>query len=224
MALGSGSCPRTLSPGVPKPLTHKPESPSDDAADLHLVALLQAGESSAWPELIRRYQDRLFSVCLRMVHDRELAADLTQDAFIKVIQGIGTFDGRSKLSTWMIRVTMNVCLSKLRAEKLRRHASIERLRDGPSGDGSGRGMAFEQSREQGAAAGVEAHEDRERVAAALKELDPEQRAVLILADCRGLSYDHIADVLGVAVGTVKSRLFRARAALRDAVERRNGKA
>lgn len=195
-----------------------PDAP--DAAEMALVRAIQSGDSSAWPVLIQRYQDRLFSVCLRMVRDRDLAADLTQDAFVKIIQGIGSYDGRSKLSTWMIRITMNACLSKLRAEKLRRHASLDHGRETESGESSGVEAGFEQTREPGVSRSVEGHEDRERVLAALAGLDPEQRAVLVLCDCRGMGYDHIAEVLGVAVGTVKSRVFRARAALRDAVERR----
>ena len=153
-----------------------------------------------------------------MVHDRDLATDLTQDAFVKVIQGFSSYDGRSKLSTWMIRVTMNVCLSKLRSEKLRRHASLDRPAQGDP-DGGAWGDTFSDLSEQSVPGSVEAHEDRERVLQALASLDPDQRAVLILSDCRGQSYEDIASTLSVAVGTVKSRLFRARAALREAVER-----
>jgi RNA polymerase sigma-70 factor (ECF subfamily) len=186
----------------------------DDAYDVQLVEAIRRGEAAAWPALIARHQDRLFSICLRMVHNRDLATDLAQDAFVKIIQGMDSFDGRAKLSTWMVRITMNVCLSKLRSEKLRRHASLEGSQDTQSNPV----RDFEQVREPGSSSGVEAHEDRERVLAALRQLDPEQRAVLILCDCRGNSYEQIAEVLGVAVGTVKSRLFRARTALREAVE------
>lgn len=195
-----------------------------DAEELAIVDRIRSGDSRAWSELIVRYQDRLYAVCLRMVRDRELATDLTQDAFVKVIQGLHSYDGRAKLSTWMIRVTMNVCLSRLRSEKLRRHASLEGMAErqrGGSEEGTGGLTAadqFSQIREQSQDESVEFHEDRERVLRALSTLDPDQRAVLILCDCRGLPYEQIAEVLGVAVGTVKSRLFRARAALRDAVE------
>ena len=195
-----------------------------DAEELAIVDRIRSGDSRAWSELIVRYQDRLYAVCLRMVRDRELATDLTQDAFVKVIQGLHSYDGRAKLSTWMIRVTMNVCLSRLRSEKLRRHASLEAMAERPRGgseEGSGGLTAadqFSQIREQSQDESVEFHEDRERVLRALSTLDPDQRAVLILCDCRGLPYEQIAEVLGVAVGTVTSRLFRARAAWRDAVE------
>lgn len=158
-----------------------------------------------------------------MVRDRDLATDLTQDSFIKIIQGVESFDGRSKLTTWMIRITMNVCLSKLRSEKLRRHASLDSL-SGGTGAGSlsggrtadGRNLGSPGELESGSH--VQAREERERLLQALSGLEPEQRAILILCDCRGLPYEQIADVLGVAVGTVKSRVFRARTALRDAVE------
>ncbi|MDX2130826.1 MAG: sigma-70 family RNA polymerase sigma factor [Planctomycetota bacterium] len=193
---------------------------TDDSRDLEIVDAIRRGDSRAWTQLIARYQDRLFSVCVRMVRDRDLAADLTQDAFVKIIQGLHTFDARAKLSTWMIRITMNVCLSRLRAEKVRRHASLDALTD-PAESGAregGRGVGFEQEREQNADDRVELHEDRARVMAALRLLDPDQRAVLILSDCHGQSYEQIAEVLGVAIGTVKSRLFRARTALREGVE------
>src|SRR4029077_1267195 len=98
-----------------------------DQLDRALVERIRGagiGDRAAWGELLARYQDRLYAVCLRMVGDRDAAADLTQDAFVKVIQGLDSWDGRSKLSTWMIRVTMNVCLSHLRSEKLGRDASL----------------------------------------------------------------------------------------------------
>jgi RNA polymerase sigma-70 factor (ECF subfamily) len=195
----------------------------DDSEDLRLAEAAKKGDQSAWSALVKRHQDRLFSTCLRMVRDRDLAVDLTQDSFIKIIQGVDSFDGRSKLTTWMTRVTMNVCLSKLRSEKLRRHASLDAMAGG-AGAGSLSTRRSADGRESGssgeldAGSHVEAREERERVLRALADLDPEQRAILILCDCRGLPYEQIAEVLGVAVGTVKSRVFRARTALRDAVE------
>lgn len=210
---------------------HHPETPADptdsplpDDPDVRLVEDIRCGQPDGWSTLIKRYQDRLFSVCLRLVHDRELAADLTQDAFVKVIQGLDKYDGRSKLSTWMIRVTMNVCLSKLRSEKLRRHASLDAMAAGNSDrEGGGRGAEFEapepRTREHGTGSGVIEQEDRRLVLQALQLLEADQRAVLILRDAQDLEYEQIAEVLGVAVGTVKSRLFRARAALRNEMEK-----
>lgn len=215
---------------MPKPTPQPPDA--DDRHDRALVEQVRRdgiGRRAAWEELFTKYQDRLFGVCYRMVSNRQTAADLTQDAFVKVLQGLDSWDGRSKLSTWMIRVTMNVCLSHLRAAQLRDHAplklagSLTRSEQHPN-KGFGRSphsASDEQTREPDPVSGVQ-HDDRRRVlASSLASLDPEQRAILVLRDVQGLDYEQIAQALGVATGTVKSRLFRARAALREEVERRS---
>jgi RNA polymerase sigma-70 factor, ECF subfamily len=223
-------------PAAATPLTEA------DAQELALVRRIQSGDQSAWTPLLTRYQDRLFGVCIKMLGNRDLAADVTQDAMVKIIEGLGTFDGRAKLSTWMIRVTMNVCLSKLRSEKLRRHLSLEALNSVKRGSGRARGGGgasgggyYEDQRsaadrledpratEPEGESRVEREETRQRVAAALLRISPEQRAILVLRDSRGLDYEQIAEVLTVPVGTVKSRLFRARAALREALEALEGR-
>lgn len=194
-------------------------APDADQVDRDLVAAIRAGDSDAWTTLIERYQVRIFSICVRMVRDRETASDLTQDAFIKVIKGLDTFDERAKLSTWVYRVTMNVCLSKLRSEKLRRHASLEAMASAGGRDPDRRSeLGFAQEREPSAEEGVERDEERQRMVEALDSLSDEHRAILVLRDGRGLEYEQIADALEIPVGTVRSRLFRARAALRLAFE------
>ncbi len=200
-------------PRGPRPVT------PEDQADRDLVAAIRAGDSSAWTTLFERYQVRIFTVCVRMVRDRELASDLTQDAFIKIIRGLDSFDDRAKLSTWVYRVTMNVCLSKLRSEKLRRHASLEAMAAGGGRDPDRRTeLGFAQQREPGVGEGVELDEERQRMMHALGALSDEHRAILVLRDGRGLEYEQIAETLDIPVGTVRSRLFRARAALRQAYE------
>lgn len=196
----------------------KPPTP-DDEVDRSLVGAIRAGDPDAWTQLIERYQVRVFSVCVRMVRDRDLAADLTQDAFIKVIKGLDTFDDRAKLSTWVYRVTMNVCLSKLRSEKLRRHASLDSMATGGGRDPERRNeLGISQEREPAADRGVERDEERRRMISALDALSDEHRAILVLRDGRGLEYEQIAEALDIPIGTVRSRLFRARAALRQAIE------
>lgn len=213
--------------------------PDDDAHDRAIVARIrQSGLTTpegkaAWSELFLRYQDRLFAICFRMVPNRHTAADLTQDAFVKVLSGLDSYDGRSKLSTWVFRVTMNVCLSHLRAAKLRDHVGLETIAPsisraisqespprsgGNIGDLGNRPSGIAQDVELPPDLGVERDQRRHRVASALSALDAEQRAILVLRDVQGLDYDQIASVLEVAVGTVKSRLFRARAALRAQLE------
>lgn len=182
----------------------------DGDVDRDLVDAIRKGDPGAWDTLINRYQHRLFTVCFRMVRDRDDAAELTQDTFLKAVRAFERFDGRAALSTWLIRIAMNVCLSALRAKKVRKHGSLDTIRE----ESSARGAAWEPaSRDR-----VEPWDERRLVLWALGELEEEQRAILVLRDCRGLEYDQIAQVLAVPVGTVKSRLFRARAALRTLIE------
>lgn len=204
-----------------------------NAREMALVRAIQAGQADRWSELLTPYQDRLYAVCLRMLGSsgpraRQTAADLTQDAMVRIIQGLPAFDGSSKLSTWMIRVTMNVCLSHLRALKHRRHPSLDAPAGHPPRSGGDRAIPSIgetlAGREPPVGSGVELQQTRRLVADALGDLDAEQRAILVLRDVRGLDYDQIALVLGIPNGTVKSRLFRARAALREALQTREPQA
>lgn len=203
---------------------HEPSRPSrepDDGGreDAALVARIQAAgrggtgdERAAWAQLVERYQHRLYAVCLRMVGKRD-AADVCQSALVKIIQGLAGFDSRSQFSTWALRVTMNVCLSHIRSRKLREHA---RLDDSGSGRMQRPGAPI---REHLGPSGVQQGDSSPRLQAALDRLDSEQRALLVLRDVRGLDYSQLAQVMGVAEGTIKSRLFRAREALRQELER-----
>lgn len=184
--------------------------PKEGDADRDLVDAIRRGDTTAWDRLITRYQHRLFTVCFRMVHDRDDAAELTQETFLKAVKAFERFDGRAALSTWLIRIAMNVCLSALRAKKVRKHQSLDTIRE----QTGTRGPAWEPA----ARDRVEPWDERRIVLWALGEMEDEQRAILVLRDCRGLEYDQIAQVLNVPVGTVKSRLFRARAALRTLIE------
>lgn len=194
--------------------------PAAAEADLALVKAARAGDRDAINALLARYQARIYGLCFRMVNRRDKAEDLAQDALVKLIQNLDRFDGRAQFGTWAYRITMNVCISHLRAERLRRHPSLDAPRKGLAGrpDENRIAGAIEQRREPAAILGVQGAEDRQRLLQALDRLDDEQRAILLLRDSRGLDYDQIAEVLGVPTGTVKSRLFRARQALRDAME------
>lgn len=223
----------------------------DDAIDRGLIEGIKQGRPGAWNDLVRRYQDRIYSVCLKLTSNRDLAADLAQDTMVKLVQHIDRYDGRCLFSTWVYRVTFNTCLTRLRAEKLRRMAPLDgegnvELRSsdqdgerrggraGPGG-GGGRGGGGTGSgglgvrsvgtaggggaeRELGGAERVEYGEARRALQEAVERLAPEHASVLILRDAHGLEYQQIADALEISVGTVKSRLFRARAALRDLME------
>ncbi len=216
----------------------EPEAGSDEAEEIRLIEAVRAAQkggaeakAQAWEALLLAFQDRLFGVCFRMVRDPDRARDLTQDAMVKVIQGLDSYDGRARLSTWMIRVTMNVCLSHLRKEKLRRHASLD-ASDGEGGswgsampgssDGGGPGTGPRSGREPDMLGRVEMEEARRMVLLAMDKIDPEQRAILTLRDVQDMDYRDIAEALDIPLGTVKSRIFRAREALRSAMEALGG--
>jgi RNA polymerase sigma-70 factor (ECF subfamily) len=211
--------------------------------ELQLLEIHRKGGPASYDavsELIQAYQRRVYSICYRMVRHADDAADLTQDVLIKMIESLGSYNGQSKLSTWVIRVTMNCCLSHLRKQKLRDHKSIDSTalyegaggrpggpsaRGGPDYGSSGlRTPAGEVKLhgEPSPAQGVEQAHRRAAVLDALNSLDPDTRALLVLRDVQELDYQQLADVLEVPVGTVKSRLFRARAALRQALEAKPG--
>ena len=149
-----------------------------------------------------------------MVRDEHEARDLTQDALVKVMEGLDSYDGRSKLSTWVIRVTINCCLSHLRKERLRRHRTLAPVAEAASA----REPGSPESGELSPPRRIEQDEMRGILLRALGSLDPQMRAVLVLRDMQELNYQGIAAALGIPVGTVKSRLFRARTALRRAAE------
>jgi RNA polymerase sigma-70 factor (ECF subfamily) len=183
------------------------------ARESELVAAHRRGDPEALAELLGAYQKRIYAICYRMIRDDQTARDLTQDVLVKVIENLESYNGRARLSTWVIRIAMNVCLSHLRRERLRRHAPLEEPSDTP------RGGRAEPSREgeQTPAGSVEQAEVQEILVRAMDSLDPEMRSILVLRDLQELDYHCISEVLDIPVGTVKSRLFRARRALREAV-------
>lgn len=183
------------------------ETPEVDP-DLELINAWQGGSNAALDALFRRIQPRVYGLCLRMLGRPEPAADVAQDALLRVYEGLPGFDARAKFTTWSIRITLNCVYTHLRREKLRRHARL------PEGD-------QELTQGRSAVSPIErlaASTLRQDVVSALGELDLQARAIIVLRDLQGLDYADIAEVLGTPIGTVKSRLFRARAALRYSLE------
>ena len=192
----------------------EPRDPGDsDAVRAELFAAARKGDRSATARLLRPETDRVYAVCLRMVGRPEVARDLAQDTLVKVIRGLPAFDGRSKLSTWVTRVALNTCLTWLRDSSKRAELQQRAAVAGTIGV---------ETREHQPGSGVESEERRAGVLRALERVSAEHRAVLVLRDVRGLEYEQIAAVLKITVGTVKSRLFRARAALRRQIEDAGG--
>lgn len=180
--------------------------------DAELVAQCRRGENAAFEQLVRRYQDRVFNTCWRICGNRSEAEDLTQEAFVKALLAIDRFDGRSGFFTWIFRIATNLAISERRKSGRRatrslnvpsRDGDAESTGDHVPSDGPGPDEQVCDSERHGLAL------------AALASLDEEQRAIVILRDMESFGYDEIAEILDIPTGTVKSRLHRARLALRD---------
>ncbi|HVX86460.1 MAG TPA: sigma-70 family RNA polymerase sigma factor [Phycisphaerae bacterium] len=190
-------------------------APSDD----HLVAQLKRGNVAAMEGLVLKYQDRLFGCVYRIVGHPDDAADLVQETFVRLLQNIHKFEGKSALYTWLFRIAVNLALTQRRAGRYRAAVSLDHQPD-EAADLNRQAAPLRrlaQDREADPAAAAALRLDHERVLAALGRLDPEFRAVIILRDVEDCDYEQMAQVLEVPVGTIKSRLFRARSALREAV-------
>lgn len=176
-----------------------------------LVSLAKAGDSDAFAQLVEENQDRVYSLALRMVGHPEDAADLAQEAFLSAWRALAGFQGDAAFSTWLYRLTTNLCIDFLRKEKRKRAAgNVLYLDDTEEGEAS---IDLPDSTADPHRQ-LEQNEVRERLGQAMKALSPEHRQVLSLREISGLSYAEIAGVLGVEEGTVKSRIARARTALR----------
>jgi len=189
--------------------------------ELQLVSDYRAGDADALGELLSSYQRRIYAICYRMVGNVDEAGDLTQEALLKVIEGLDSYDGRARLSTWIFRVSMNCCLSHLRRQKIRRHGSLDEI---PEEGAAPLSAQIASEREPSGPERVEQTEARAVLLRVLGELEPDMRGILVLRDMQDLDYQQIAGVLQVPVGTVKSRLFRARAALHEAAQKILGEA
>jgi len=190
-----------------------------DEVDKHLgdestlVSLLKQGQEDAFRVLVRRYETRVFSIAYGITLDREESLDIVQEVFLKVYQNIHTFREESRLSTWLHRITVNLCLNWKKRWKRRfrwHHQPLER-------DQSGNDLK----------SGTEAHypdaiyekKEFEKIFwDRLNELPEKTRAVFVLKEVEGLSYDEIAKTLGVRTGTVSSRLFYARKRLKKSLK------
>jgi RNA polymerase sigma-70 factor (ECF subfamily) len=189
--------------------------------DVALLLKAQQGDRGAYGQIILLYQDRLFNAVLRLVGDREEARELTQEAFTRGLMKLESFRGDASPYTWLFRIAVNLAISQLRKVQRVRVFSLDR----PSGNHRGRecddtqaaGLVDRVARDPAELPPqrAERRERDEAVLAALGRLDAEYRAVLVMRDIEGFDYQQMADVLGLPLGTLKSRLFRARLALRD---------
>ncbi|MET8699304.1 RNA polymerase sigma factor SigM [Kitasatospora sp. NPDC004723] len=180
------------------------EDGPDRDDDTTLLSRHVAGDQEAFGLLVNRHRDRLWAIALRTLGDREEAADALQDALVSAFRSAHTFQGRSAVTTWLHRIVVNACLDRARRTATRRTKPLD--------DDPRRLDALIGSAEPADSPVVRAEVHRE-VSAALAELPAEQRAALVLVDMQGYPVAEAAALLGVPVGTVKSRCARGRARL-----------
>lgn len=184
-------------------------------AERRLIAQIRRGDERAFSELVTTFKDRIFSVSLRMMGNREEAEDLTQEVFVALYQHLGQFRGEAQLSTWIFRVTRNRCLNRLKYLGRRSAGKVTSI-DSVPGRNLAESSGHSPTRPDQHLEGLQL---QETVESALLELGEEQRLMVLLRDVEGLAYEEIAVICERPVGTVKSRLHRARLALAEAVSR-----
>ncbi len=183
--------------------------------DRRLIAACLNGRTDEFNELVRRYQDRLYHSVLRVVDGPEDAADVVQESFINAFQSLASFKGDSEFFTWLFRIAFNAAISNRR--KKRSAISLEAGRNGEV-------IVDPMDESVGVQPGerIERQEDEVILHRALLQLSDDHRTVVVLKDLDGMKYEEIADTLQVAIGTVRSRLNRARLELRQILEEQGG--
>lgn len=163
--------------------------------EAELLARVVSGDRDAFDQIMRIHEDRIFSVCLRIMGDRERALDASQETFLTVFRKAGQFEGKSQVGTWIYRIAVNTCYDQLRKAKRRPSVSLPDYVD----------PADPSAESEIHSAGL-----RPEIETALATLPQEFRSAIVLSDIEGLSMPEAAEALGVPVGTVKSRVFRGR--------------
>jgi RNA polymerase sigma-70 factor (ECF subfamily) len=178
--------------------------------DAHLIRLCQSGDRSAFDALVRKYEQRAYQYAYRLTRNMEEASDIVSEAFLRVYNAVGNFRGQSAFSTWLYRILTN-CYLDARKKSKHRTVSLEEQLHLESGEVE---RQFEDPA-MGPAEEVERNARETAVQTALAQMPEYQHAMLVMYHVEGLSYEEIAAALDLPLGTVKSRLNRARLALRD---------
>jgi RNA polymerase sigma-70 factor (ECF subfamily) len=181
-----------------------------NAEDHDLIAACLEGRTEAFGELVRRYQDRLFNAVSRFLDSAEDAQDVVQEAFLSAYQALDGFKGGSRFFTWLYRIAMNHAID------LKRRRRVLSPFDPLGQEDLHPAVVTDNNRPEQQA---EQTEEKEKLHRALTKLSVEHRMVLILKDIEGMKYEEMAETLGVRIGTIRSRLHRARTELREILER-----
>ncbi len=187
------------------------------ADDKTLVELACEGREAAYRELLERFQRPVFSLIFRMVRDRELAEDLAQEAFVKAFNAVDSFDPRYKFSSWLFKIANNVAIDHLRKRELET-VSIDGSPHSQGEEETEHSRITLESREENPEEYTQARELGGRIEDAIGRLRPEYRTAVLLRHVEGYSYEDIAQVMELPLGTVKTYIHRARKQLKDHLE------
>ncbi len=182
-----------------------------------LIRRAQQGDNGAFEALLLLHQKKVYNLCLRMSANPDDALDLSQEAFLRAWRSLGQYQFEASFSTWLFRLTSNICIDFLRRKKRRQETSLTESYD-DSDEGAELSVPDAQP---GPEQQAMTNETKIELARAMEQLSPEHREILQLRVIEDLQYEQIADILGVRVGTVKSRLARARLALRKILKAGN---
>ncbi len=189
-------------------------SPCRSEDDTALVKGVQTGNTAAFDALVIRHKDRVFNLCYRLLGDFQEADDSAQEIFLKVFRSIKRFRFEAAFSTWLYRIAVNTCKNRLKSSEYRQKKMTISLENPVPSE---TGTPPREIRDNGNSPGnhIEKKERMRQVQKAVDALPPDQKTVVTLRDIQGLSYEEIADITGLNLGTVKSRLSRARVGLRE---------
>lgn len=171
-----------------------------------LISEAKQGDMAAFEVLIQQHEKIVYNVALRMMNHSEDAKDISQEVFIKAYRNITSFDERSTFSTWIYRITVNTCIDEMRKRKGKQKLFLDNEFENEEGTVKQEIPSHCDTPEET----LIRKEEKNEILLALQEISEDYRTVFILRDIRGLSYDEIAEITGLALGTVKSRISRAR--------------
>jgi RNA polymerase sigma-70 factor (ECF subfamily) len=198
-----------------KTLVASPERQQEADSDLEVVRRVQNGDVAAFDQLVVKYRGRVYSVVYNLTSNREDAADLTQDAFIKSFQSINRFQGQSSFFTWLYRIAVNSTLTHLRKNRLRTFFSFEKINEDDKVSAEVIAALTDTS---GADHETFARELQEKLNEAMQKLSIRHRTVITLFEIDGLGHQEIAEIMNCSVGTVRSRLHYAKQLLQSELQ------
>lgn len=219
-ASAAAKSPRTHDPDVRLPVNTRPGSASNEEArkleaeeDRALISQARTGSTEAFRLLVERHQRRAFAIAIGLVRDENDAREIVQEAFLRVYRGLESFEGTSSFFTWLYRIVTNLAIDLMRKPSRRETEPL----DHAALDENGEGLLLARIDGADPAAAVRRGEIRRRIQAALDELPPYHRGVIVMREVEGMSYEEMAVAMGVSKGTIMSRLFHARRKLQRAL-------